>query len=106
MRAGGGDPGRSVDETTRRFEPATDGSPAVTVVRTVAAHRDVPPLDLPQFGRVVAADALSDFVSDAEVSGLRVAFTYADCEVVVRGDGLVTVRDTDPGPQNPAAGSS
>lgn len=65
------------------------------VVATVADACDVDPLELPPLHKAIDPDALDQLYrrgfAGQEDGHVRVSFTMADCDVVVRGDGEVTV---------------
>lgn len=68
-----------------------------TVVRAVAAAKDVDPLDLEPLYTVVDPDALNNLFRPtigSSPTDLELHFTMADCEVVVHGDGEVVVSPT------------
>ena len=62
------------------------------VVRTVAQAKGVDPLELEPLYGVVDPDALDSIFSSKDTSSdTKLGFTMAGCEVVVRGDGEVSV---------------
>lgn len=68
------------------------------VVEAVAESKGIDPTTLPPLSRVLDADALDDLVATYTDSTSRIRdpltieFTYADCHVVVRGDGTIEVQ--------------
>jgi len=61
------------------------------VVLSVADYTDRHPTDLPLLSTAVDPDAL-DALLDARGESVAISFSYADCEVSLRGDGKLTVR--------------
>ena len=61
------------------------------VVLSVADYTDRHPTDLPLLSTAVDPDAL-DALLDARGESVAISFSYAGCEVSLRGDGELTVR--------------
>lgn len=79
--------GRSAEETTVSEE----------VISAVAAAKGTDPLDLDPLNDVLDPDALDSLCGDEtgrSRSPDRIEFTYSGCEVVVAGDGSVSVSTT------------
>jgi hypothetical protein len=77
-------------------EGGTDDVVGFRVVAEVADRLGAEPLAIAPLGSVVDPEFLEKFVANRAIdddSELR--FDYAGCEVVVRGDGDVTVADAD-----------
>ncbi|WP_331235317.1 HalOD1 output domain-containing protein [Natronorarus salvus] len=71
------------------------------VVDAVADAKGVHPLDLePKLYDVIEPDALVDLwsSSDSPPRSMRIGFSMAGCDVVVRGDGRVVVTPGEPTP--------
>ncbi|WP_276239450.1 HalOD1 output domain-containing protein [Halobaculum marinum] len=72
---------------------------------TAAANRsDTDEAELPPLYEYVDMDAVRSIVTHASGGGgasTRVEFSYADCRVVVDGDGAVTVDPDDESPVDP-----
>jgi len=78
-----------------RHDPDDDVTLPVRVVFAVAAARGIDPVELSTLYGSVDPDALSGLFEPASGprgSDGRITFSYEDCMVTVRSDGLVTVR--------------
>lgn len=61
------------------------------VVLSVADYTDHRPTDLPQLSTAVDPDAL-DALLDGRGESVAISFSYAGCEVSLRGDGELAIR--------------
>lgn len=77
-----------------------DGSLASTIAIAVAETKGVPPESLPPLYDTVDPDALERLFAPCNDGTPRArgrtAFPMAGCEVTVRGDGTVSVREREP----------
>ena len=81
-------------DATETYQTNRDESVPQAVVTAVSSELDCAPTDLKPLNTAVDPDAL-DALFGATSSGSRddgrVAFTYAECAVTVRSDGLVRI---------------
>lgn len=74
----------------RRFDGVT---PSVAIVRRVAAREGVDPSALtPSLNDAIDADALGRFVTAESDDTARIEFEYCGYQILVYGDGTVSVR--------------
>ncbi len=69
-----------------------DRSLLVTIVETVAAARELDPVEMPPLSSVVDTDALERLFAqspDEDESRATLTFVYAECTVAVHADGTV-----------------
>lgn len=76
---------------------SSDEAVSQQVVKAVADAKGVDPLDLPPLYDSIDPDALDALFSnaDASTSMPELQFRVAGCEVLVRGDGVVTITHTE-----------
>lgn len=67
-----------------------------SIVSAVADLRGVDSTEVtPQLGAVIETDAIESLFPSPQEPGRSLVFEFADCEVVVRGDGRIAVTETD-----------
>lgn len=62
-----------------------------TIVEAVATVTGTDPLDLPNLREVINPDALNELFVQSDSSKVHVRFEYAGCDVLVTGDGQISV---------------
>jgi len=82
---------RRTTEPVSVVESGPDAVP-VAVVERIAAAKDCEVGSVPPLYRSVDPDALARLVAGG-ADGLKVSFSHAGCQVVVDGDGHVSVAD-------------
>lgn len=79
------------------LETDDDTSLTVKIINAVADQKGADPETLPPLYDVIDADALDRVLrTAADGTGVRVAFTYCGCEVIIHSDQTVTVFPTEP----------
>lgn len=63
------------------------------IIKAVSRELDVDPLDLPPIYQAIDPDALERVLDSNETTTLQVRFHYEGCEIIVTGQGAVTVKD-------------
>lgn len=83
------------DTVVRTFDAEAGHDISASIVRTVADLRGVDPIDVtPPLGSVVETDAIDSLFPSYSEPDRSLVFEFADCEVSVRGDGRITVRES------------